>query len=89
MPKKGVDLKKSVSSTQVEVLPVNPLRSYALLVNDGATDIYLGMGIPAELNRGIRLNSAGGSYEINLSNPWHGSISAISTGTPDILIQEW
>lgn len=89
MPTKAVDLNLLLSITQERVLSGNPLRTYALLVNDGTDDIYLGMGIPAVLNRGIRLNNGGGSYEINLMNPWHGSIHAVSSGTPDLLIQEW
>lgn len=89
MPDKAVDLKLSITSTQREVLPANPARAYALLVNDGTDDIYLGMGIPAVLNRGIRVNNGGGSYEINLMNPWQGRIYAVSAGTPDLLIQEW
>ncbi|MBA7676742.1 hypothetical protein ES703_84986 [subsurface metagenome] len=89
MPVKAVDLAKPITSIEQEVLPVNPSRKYALLVNDGIDDIYLGMGIPAVANRGIRVNNGGGSYEINLMNPWHGSIHAMSAGTPDLLIQEW
>ena len=89
MPINAVDLKLAITSTQQRVLGGNPNRIYALLVNDGADDIYLGMGIPAVLNRGIRVNNGGGSYEINLMNPWHGSIHAVSVGTPNLLIQEW
>jgi len=90
MPTRAVDLKLTLSTTQQQVLPGNPLRSYALLVNDSTSIIYLGMGIPAIISRGIRLNAGGGSYEINRDNPWHGSIHAIAAaGTPDLLIQEW
>lgn len=90
MPTKAVDLNLLLSITQERVLSGNPLRTYALLVNDGTDDIYLGMGIPAVANRGIRLNNSGGSYEITLMNPWHGSIHAVAAaGTPALLIQEW
>ncbi|MBA7672586.1 hypothetical protein ES703_80768 [subsurface metagenome] len=59
-------------------------------MNDGTEDIYLGMGIPAIVNRGIRVNNGGGSYEINLMNPWHGEIYAVAaSGTPLLLIVEW
>ena len=90
MPDQTVDLKLTLSVTSQKVLPKNPVRTYALLVNDGTDIIYLGMGISAVDGRGIRLNAAGGSYEINLTNPWHGEIHAIAAaGTPDLLIQEW
>ncbi|GAI07926.1 unnamed protein product [marine sediment metagenome] len=90
MPTKAVDLVKPLSTTQVMVLDKNPARVYALFVNDGAELVYLGLGIPAIANRGPRLNANGGSYEINFTNPWHGSVSAIAkAGTPNLTIQEW
>ena len=90
MPDKSLDLALTLSTTQERVLGRNPARIYALLVNDGADNIYLGMGIPAVVNRGIRLNSGGGSFEINLTNPWQGEIYAVAAGgTPKILILEW
>lgn len=88
--KQAVDLKLTLSVTQQRVLGGNQGRLYALLVNDGITDIYLGMGIPAVANRGIRLNNGGGSFEINLTNPWTGEIYAVAAaGAPALLIQEW
>ena len=90
MPIQAVDLAKTLSVTQEQVLGSNPSRIYALLVNDGTEDIYLGMGIPAVANRGIRLNKTGGSYEINLMNPWQGEIYAVAgAGAPVLLIVEW
>lgn len=89
MPLVAVDLKLAVTGTQQRVLAENPSRVYALLVNDGANDCYLGMGIPAVVNRGIRINNGGGSYEINLTNLWKGAIYAVGTGALSLLIQEW
>ncbi|MBA7671593.1 hypothetical protein ES703_79752 [subsurface metagenome] len=87
---KCVDLKKPLSTTQVEVLPANPLRTYALLINPSAEEVFLGMGIPAIVDRGIPLLTAGSNYEINATNLWLGSIHAVSkAGTPDLLIVEW
>lgn len=59
--KQTVDLRLTLSVTQQRVLGDNPGRRYALLVNDGTDDIYLGMGIPAVANRGIRVNNGGGN----------------------------
>ncbi|GAI00810.1 unnamed protein product [marine sediment metagenome] len=90
MPTKAVDVVKPLSVTQVMVLDKNPARLYALIVKPGAEEVFLGMGIPAVVDRGIPLLSAGASYEINLTNPWHGSIHAVAkAGTPSLLITEW
>jgi len=90
MPNKAVELVKTLSTTEQLVLPENPARVYALLINDGASAIYLSMGVSAIVNRGIPLLVAGSNYEINLANPWHGSIHAVAvSGTPDLLITEW
>ncbi|GAI14480.1 unnamed protein product [marine sediment metagenome] len=90
MTERAVDLVVPLSATQVQVLPKNPLRTYALLVNPSAEQVFLAMGIPAVVDRGIPLLTAGSNYEINLTNPWHGSIHAVSkAGTPNLLIQEW
>ncbi len=87
---KAVSLVKALSTTQQEVVGTNPGRRYCLIVNPSAEEVFLGMGIPAIVDRGIPLLSAGSSYEINSTNLWLGSVYAVSkAGTPDILIQEW
>lgn len=61
----------------VPVLLANPRRKGATIVNDSAANvIYLAKGDHAIVNTGIRLNAAGGSYEINGQNLWLGPISA-------------
>ncbi len=90
MPDKGVDLAIELSTTQREVLGQNPQRQYALLANPSAEEVFISLGIPATVDRGIPLLSAGSNYEINLTNLWTGSIHAVSkAGTPTLLIQEW
>lgn len=70
----------TVGTASVQVLPANPSRLQATLVNHHATaKIFINYGALAELNKGICLLPAGGSYEINLTNPYAGVISAIST----------
>lgn len=47
------------------ILPANANRRYLLLVNDSDTVIYLRLQTgAAAVNRGIRLNASGGSYEM-------------------------
>lgn len=84
MPKLALQLVKATGATQIEVLPENPARIYALLVNDGAVDIYLSLGAPAVLNTGILIKSAGGAFEINATNPWHGRIYAVSAAASSL-----
>jgi hypothetical protein len=64
------------------VLTANNQRKKALFINDSDTAIYLTKGIPAALNRGIRLNALGGSWEETpdiLGYLWVGPFSAISS----------
>lgn len=64
------------------VLAANADRRYALLINDSDTPIYLALGVAAAVNQGIRLNAAGGSYEMSapLGNLYTGAVYAIHGG---------
>jgi len=70
-----------VLNTTTMVLEPNPRRSAAFIVNDSDTIIYLALGVVAVLNRGIRLNAAGGAFEINSTNLFKGVINAIASVT--------
>ncbi len=69
------------NAVSAEILPANPERVYALIVNDSDTIVYLGLGVAAAMNEGIRLNAAGGSYEMSerLGNLFTGAVNAISS----------
>ena len=56
---------------------MNSNRCFALFVNDSDEVIYLSLGSTATLNKGIRLNSRGGAFEINTTNLYIGPVSAI------------
>jgi hypothetical protein len=61
------------------ILPANPNRQQATLVNTSLTDeVFINYGGMASLGQGITLMRGGGSYEINLTNLYRGAISAIS-----------
>ena len=68
----------TVGTTSVVVLNANPLRVYSIIVNDSLQDIWLGFGETAVAEKGIRLNSEGGSYEVTWKNLFCGTISAIA-----------
>jgi hypothetical protein len=82
----GVD----VGTNSTEILAANADRKYAAIVNDSDTDIYLGVGEAAVLNKGIRLNANGGSYEITWMNLYKGAIYGIhgGSGTKRVTIVE-
>lgn len=73
-----------LSNTSQVILPANPNRLQATLVNNSANDVFLNYGSTAVVNQGITLVKNGGSYEINLTNPYYGVISAISNGTAQL-----
>ena len=81
----------TVGSESTPVLQANPNRKYALLVNDSDVVIYLRIGDDAHLNRGIRLNANGGSYEMsaNIGNLDLRAINAIaSSSNKNLLVTE-
>ena len=59
------------------LLPSNPERLQATFTNTGDYTVYLNFNTDAQTGRGISLMPRGGSYEINLTNPFKGSISAV------------
>jgi len=64
------------------VLAANANRKYALLVNDSDAVIYIKLGAAAVANQGIRINAAGGNYEMSslLGNLYTGVINGIHAG---------
>ena len=71
----------TVGATTTAVLAANANRLYALIVNDSDEVIYIYLGGNAVMNRGIRINASGGSYEMskNLGNLYTGVINGICT----------
>lgn len=82
----------AVATTTAASIAANANRKYLLLVNDSDTVIYLGLGTAAVLNKGIRLNALGGSYEMSflLGNLFTGAVNAIhgGTGTKNLMMTE-
>ena len=67
-----------VGVASTNVLAANANRIFAELVNDSDNVIYLALGTPAVMNRGIRLNANGGEFEIGLTNLYTGAVTAIA-----------
>jgi len=76
----------AVGPASTVALAANIQRKYAVLINDSANPIYLNFTGPAVVNTGIRLNAAGGSYEMMPGNVWRGAINMISAVAADVLL---
>ena len=76
---KAVNGATAIAATSTIVREYNTKRTYIALVNDSDEVIYLGLGVPAVMNNGVRLNAAGGAYERTPEKPFYGPIYAICT----------
>jgi len=77
---KAVSGAVAVGAASGVVRPANRNRTILVLTNDSANIIYLSLTGNAVLNTGIRLNAAGGLYEINSTNLYRGEVRGIATG---------
>jgi len=79
----------TIGNTTTEILAYNANRVYAAIVNDSDQDIYLAFGEAAVMNKGIRINANGGSYEILIENLWLGTVNGIcSSGSKNVCVVE-
>lgn len=81
--------KVAVGAVSTAVLAANATRIFAQFVNDSDEEIYLDLSATAVMNEGIRLNRAGGSFEINLTNLYTGAVRAIcASGGKNLTVTE-
>jgi len=78
---KANDLTADVTVASTIVLAANKHRTTVIFTNDSDSTIYLKLGQDAAVNTGIRLNAAGGAFELNKSNMFKGRVSAIHGGS--------
>ena len=79
----------TIDTSSTVILASNTNRVYALIVNDSNATIYLAIGVAAVLNKGIRINANGGSYEVTSNNLNVGSINGISAaGGKNVTVTE-
>lgn len=71
----------TISSANSTVVAANGGRRFLCLVNDSDTVIYVSLGTPARVNKGIRLNALGGSFMMDDRNLYQGIITGITTST--------
>ncbi len=75
----------SVGSTTTVAAAANLDRESVVFTNDSDEVIYLSFTDDAAMNSGIRLNAAGGSYEINTFNYFNGAVNAICASGSKVL----
>lgn len=76
----------TVGSTSTQVLPADIKREHLLLINDSDEIIYVSFGQPAAANTGIRLNAAGGSYEMTGTVYLHAVYAICASGNKKLLV---
>jgi len=86
---KAVNGATVVAATSTLVREYNTKRTYIVLVNDSDEIIYLGMGQPAVMNVGPRLNAEGGALERTPEKPFYGPIYGIcASGAKNLCWEE-
>ena len=79
----------TVANTTTAVLSAEQKRRHLLLINDSDETIYVGIGKPAVMNEGVRINSAGGSYEMIDGSVYLHAINAIcASGGKKLLVTQ-
>lgn len=82
-------LSVDINDASQVILSATPDRKQATFINYGnAGKVFMNWGNLAEVGKGITLLPNGGSYEINLSNPYRGIVSAISDSNASLSILE-
>lgn len=78
----------AVDTKSTEILAANTRRLYACIVNDCSDVIYLAIGSDAVINKGIRINANGGSFEMTKLNLSAQAINGICVSQGSVTVQE-
>ena len=82
---------KSIDATTTEIIAEDGDRKYAILYNDSNEIVYLGIGAPAVMNQGPRMNPEGGFYEMLKAAGGNFSMQAVNgicaSGGKNVTIQ--
>ncbi|KKK63010.1 hypothetical protein LCGC14_2998610 [marine sediment metagenome] len=85
----GAQTEVTVGASSVAALATSAGRSYVLFINDSDAAIYLNIfGAAAEMNKGVRLEAAGGTFEMSArkGNLTTKAVAAISSAASKNLI---
>ncbi len=78
----------TVDTNSTEILAASDTRMYACIVNDSDNTIYLAVGADAVMNKGIRLNANGGSFEMTRINLCDQAVNGITLSPGNVTVQE-
>ena len=78
----------TVEANTTEILAESDTRMYASIVNDSDNVVYLAVGADAVMNKGIRLNANGGSFEMNRFNLCDQAVNGITLSPGNVTVQE-
>ncbi len=70
----------NVGVATTQIIAANTARRHLIIVNDSDTTIYLGIEANAVLNSGIRINAAGGVFEMDRMNLSTQAVNGIHGG---------
>ena len=85
LAEKTSDFSSTVDAASVLVCPANKSRTSLPFVNASTVAMYLSLGRPAVVGKGIYLASGGGAYEITTANLYRGPIYVIgASGTGNV-----
>ena len=79
----------TVGAASTTILAANSKRTNVVLTNDSDETIYISRGDTAVMNKGIRVNANGGSYEIGVLNMYRGIVTGIcASGGMNMCVSE-
>jgi len=79
----------TVAITTTEIVPANTNRQWVFITNVGAEDVFIAIGQPAELNKGMVLRSPDGSIVLDTTSCPTGAVNGIvAANTSAVIFQE-
>lgn len=76
----------TVTTSSSLIVATSTGRQYLAIVNDGTTDVYLGVGVAAVSGKGIRLNAGGGSFVMDTNALFTDAVYGISSATANVTV---
>jgi hypothetical protein len=76
----GVPFSQTVGDTSTLIVAGNVLRKYLAITNDSTNDVYISIGTPALVNKGVLLKANGGSIVFGGETLVTGAVNGIMAG---------
>jgi hypothetical protein len=69
------------SGASTAIVPANVLRKYLAITNDSSVDVYIAIGVPAIVNKGVLLKANGGSIVFGGETLITGAVNGIAASS--------